>query len=64
MVGCNSSKRKDKFEFLRGSGSIKIGNIKPQSYKLMINAKENSQIIINTRIFPGYLLLMVKEGSR
>lgn len=48
-------KRKDKFEFLRGSGSIKIGNIKPQSYKLMINAKENSQIIINTAYFPGWV---------
>jgi len=48
-------KRKDKFEFLRGSGSIKIDNINPQSYKLMINAKENSQIIINTAYFPGWV---------
>ena len=51
-------KKKDKFEFLRGSGSIKIDNIKPQSYKLMINAKEDSQVIINTAYFPGWVSLV------
>ena len=52
-------KRKDKFEFIEGgSGSIKIGNIQPQSYKLMINAKKDSQVIINTAYFPGWVSLV------
>ena len=52
------SKRKDKFEFIKGSGSIKIGSIKPQFYKLMINAKEDSQVIVNTAYFPGWVSLV------
>lgn len=51
-------KRKNKFEFLKGSGSIRIDNIKPQSYKLMINVKEDSQVIVNTAYFPGWASLV------
>lgn len=51
-------KRKDKFEFLRGSGFIKIDNISPQSYRLMIKAKEDSQVIVNTAYFPGWISLV------
>lgn len=51
-------KRKDKFEFFKGLGSIKIDNIKPQSYKLIINAKEDSQVIVNTAYFPGWASLV------
>ena len=48
-------KRKDKFEFLKGAGSIKANNVKPQSYKLTIHVKEDSQIIVNTAYFPGWM---------
>lgn len=54
-------KRKDKFEFVEGSGSIRIENVKPQSYKLMINAKKDSQIIVNTAYFPGWVSLVDGE---
>lgn len=54
-LGTSPPKRKDKFEFFKGSGSIRIDSISPQSYKLTINAKEDSQIITNTAYFPGWI---------
>jgi len=58
-LGTVPTKRKDKFELVEeGSGSIRIDNIKPQSYKLMINAKKDSQVIINTAYFPGWVSLV------
>ncbi len=57
-LGTIPSKRKDKFEFLKGSGSIGIDNISPQSYKLMINIKKDSQVIVNTAYFPGWMFLL------
>jgi len=49
------SKKKDKFEFIKGSGSITTNNIKPQYYRLTVNVKEDSQVIINTAYFPGWI---------
>ena len=51
-------KSNSKFEFIQGKGDLKVLDLRSVDYKLVINAEENSKLLVNTAFFPGWIYKM------
>lgn len=56
-------KQKEKIFLVKGNGTLKIGEIRPDYYKMQILSKTDTRWLINTAYFPGWSVFIDNKES-